>query len=132
MNTDPSLSRIAAIAGTALGIALATALPAHALTLDGDRPACTARSTPAAIRGEAFADRPDLAKILGISGTADVRVDLDPSGNVAATSLARSSGFEILDREALAEARDYRYVAETQNCSSVGGSYVVEVDFAKE
>ncbi len=132
MNTHASLGRIAAIAGTTLGIAFAATLPARAFTQDARRPACTTPAAPAAIRGHMYADRPELAKALDLSGTTNVRIDLDANGDVANAAIVNSSGHEILDREALSETRAYRYVAETQECASVGGSYLVQVDFSAQ
>lgn len=44
---------------------------------------------------------PPLARERGWSGTAEVRIDVSPEGRARQVQLARSSGHEVLDREAL-------------------------------
>jgi protein TonB len=44
---------------------------------------------------------PPLARERGWSGTAEVRIDVSPEGKAGQVLIARSSGHEVLDREAL-------------------------------
>jgi protein TonB len=75
------------------------------------------------------ADLPPLARIMNITGSTYVQIDLAPSGALAGASVLRSSGYGLLDRAALQATRGSRFQAAEHNCSAVGGSYVFAVDF---
>lgn len=72
---------------------------------------------------------PEIARQQGAVGVTQVKVDLDPKGNVVGASVYKSSGSPILDREAMKAARASRYRAEVENCVAVGGSYLFRAEF---
>jgi TonB family protein len=63
------------------------------------------------------------------SGSARVDVDLDRRGALRAARIAVSTGNPWLDRAALEAARTASYIPETRNCSAIGGTYAVVVEF---
>ncbi len=75
-------------------------------------------------------ETPVLAKILNLTGTTRVRVDISGSGRLSGTSVAKSSGYDILDKAAVAAVAALKFNPETQACAPVAGSYAVDVEFA--
>lgn len=84
---------------------------------------------PAAINGSAFFEMPSIAAEQGVSGIAEVKIDLTSAGSLAESRLFASSGNHWLDEAALLSARMTRYTSETVNCEHVAGSYLYEVEF---
>jgi TonB family protein len=115
-------------AATVKLIALTPAAPT-AVAAASSAPPCAVPNVPAAISGTAFILIPSIAEGQGAIGTSDVQLSLLPSGKVAGTSLAHSSGNPHLDRAALQSARMTQFTAEVQGCSKVAGTYLYEVDF---
>ncbi len=74
-------------------------------------------------------DIPAAARGAAVSGTARVRVTVDPNGTIAAASLAQSSGDSGLDLAALAMARSASYAPATHACKPVAAEYVYAVKF---
>lgn len=87
----------AAAADTARGVAPAVAGEGEGADADG------LRAYRIGLAREARAHRryPPLARERGWTGTAEVRVDVSPGGQPWQVLLARSSGHDILDREAV-------------------------------
>lgn len=54
-------------------------------------------------------DYPALARRRGYAGTVRVQVEVDVRGRVSAVSLAQSSGYPVLDAEALRAVRDWSF-----------------------
>lgn len=73
-------------------------------------PSCPTPYSDAAIAGTSFFEMP-------------------PTGALAHFMLEQSSGNFVLDDSALRTARMTKYVAETQNCVAIPGSYLLKVDF---
>jgi TonB family protein len=90
---------------------------------------CTAPHTSAAVLGTPWDETPTIVQGQGLSGASVVQIDLQPSGSLAHVALAHSSGNRWMDDAAIRTARQTRYTPETQNCSAVAGSYLLEVDF---
>ncbi len=90
------------------------------------RPGCTAS---AGINGTPYFEMPTIAQEMGLSGIAQVKIDLSSSGNLAASQLFSSSGSRWLDAAALQSARMTRFTPETSNCVHVAGSYLYQVEF---
>lgn len=74
-------------------------------------------------------DYPTIARIQGATGTAIVQVDLSASGDLSTASILKSSGNRFLDDAALRAVRDSRFAPEVTDCATVGGSYLVEVNW---
>jgi TonB family protein len=100
--------------------------PAHNSTIGA---VCAAPYTDAAIAAAAQPELPHIAKEQGISGDVVLEIRLSSSGRLAAAKVAHSSGNPWLDREALASAAQSKYVPATEDCSAVGGTYLLTVDF---
>ena len=92
-------------------------------------PSCRAPRTPAALAGNPFFEMPEIAEQMGTTGSTIVQIDLLPNGALEHYALAQSSGSSVLDDSALRTARMSQYQAETQNCVSISGSYLLVVDF---
>jgi TonB family protein len=84
---------------------------------------------PAAINGTPFFEMPSIAAEQGVSGLAEVKIDLTSAGSLAASKIFASSGNRWLDEAALLSARLTSYTSETVNCEHVAGSYLYEVEF---
>jgi protein TonB len=94
------------------------------------KPACANPNADAAIRGTAVEpDYPDIAKEQGATGTTQVKVTLDESGNVVSATVYKSAGNLSLDQAAVKAARATSYVPEIVNCVKTAGSYIFRADF---
>jgi periplasmic protein TonB len=69
------------------------------------------------------------ARVSGTSGTALVKVQLDPSGTVTDTSVSQTSGNSSLDLVAVAMAHDARYAPALHDCKPIAGIYTFSVKF---
>ena len=74
-------------------------------------------------------DIPPEARASKVTGTAVIKVSLDPSGKVTATTVAQSSGNDGLDRVAQQMANDSVYEPKVENCKDVAGVYMFAVRF---
>ena len=92
-------------------------------------PPCATPNVPAAVAGNPFIEIPAIADGMGASGTSTVQLSLLPSGKVAGASMVQSSGNKYLDDSALQSARFSTFVAETQGCVKVAGTYLYSVEF---
>jgi TonB family protein len=81
----------------------------------------------ARIDGTAYWEKPAIAQETGASGTAEVKIDLSPSGNLTGEALFASSGNAALDRAALMSPRLTRFSSAIVNCRHIGGTYLYEV-----
>ncbi len=63
------------------------------------------------------------------SGSARIDVDLDRHGALRSARVSVSTGNPWLDRAALQAAQSARYSPQTRNCSTLGGTYAVAVEF---
>jgi len=73
---------------------------------------------------------PDDARDLKLGPvTVIVRVDLDASGAVTQTAIARSSGNVSIDMAAIAEARASGYAPAIRGCKPVRGSFLFRAEF---
>jgi TonB family protein len=97
----------------------------------GAAASCATPYAAAAVRGTPWAEGlPDIVEGQGASGgTAFVEIKLQPSGALSNYALLQSSGNRWTDDAALRTARMTKYSAETENCTAVGGDYLLEVDF---
>jgi TonB family protein len=92
-------------------------------------PACSHPYAPAQATATFF-QYPAISMLQGREGVADVGIELSPSGSLVKAWPVESSGDPNLDRAAMETARASRYSPERANCAAVGGSYLMEVDFA--
>lgn len=106
-----------------------TAQPASVNPTAPPTPACTAPDVPARTIEAVTPEAPQSALQEGVTGVADVRVDLAANGDVLAVSIYRSSGSLALDQAALRAARSSRYAAALQECRPAAGSYIFKAEF---
>lgn len=92
-------------------------------------PSCRTPHTDAALAGATFFEMPEIAAQMGSAGSSVIQIDLLPNGGLGHYELRQSSGSSVLDDSALRTARMSQYRAETQNCVSISGSYLLFVDF---
>ncbi len=92
---------------------------------------CDARNVPAAATYTAIAEMPPLAKTMALTGQTLVQVNIDPTGAILDTIVAKSSGTPLLDRAALAAAQASSFHPEIRDCTPVAGSYLFVVDFSE-
>jgi len=141
LNISPWKLRIrlasAAAALTAVVVTATTAY-AHKSTLSDVYPLyALGSSTPSCVGSERAArmiqarapEYPAIALEQGVSGQALIEIVLDSDGNLMGASVARTSGNHLLDQAALHAVKASRYAAGINDCSSVGGTFRVEVDF---
>jgi len=107
---------------------IATSEPSVVPT-DTPKPQCSVPDAPASVIDAITPTAPEDAD--DQAGTAQVRVDLAPSGAVTHATIYRSAGNVLLDQAALRAARSSTYRAETRDCALVGGSYLFTVDFTQ-
>ncbi len=74
-------------------------------------------------------DIPTEARAEDTSGVAEVKVALDPWGQVLKAAVSQSTGNSSLDLVAVGMARDARYSAALHDCKPVAGSYTFSVKF---
>lgn len=94
------------------------------------RTTCDIDDGPARIVRSAIPEIPQIAKQLQFNGTSVIRLDLSDTGDLVAASVARSSGYDILDRAAIQTARSMVYAPETRSCVAMPGSYALKVEFS--
>ncbi len=104
-------------------------LLALTLAATNGSPSCAVPNADAATIIAAMPIKSDIAEDNHYTGKALVQIDLDESGNVKGTSIAKSSGYITLDRAALAAAQESAFRPEYQDCQPRPGTYLFEVDF---
>jgi len=111
----------------------ATPAPTAAPTSAGTpAPACANPNQPAAATQKVTPDMPEIARQMGASGTAQIKVTLDANGNVLSVSVFKSTNNRALDQAALQAAQQSKYSAEVRNCQPVGGAYLYTVTFESQ
>ena len=96
------------------------------------KPACANPNMPATATQKVTPDMPDIARQMGASGTAQIKVTLDANGNVMDTAVYASTHNKALDNAALQAARASKYAPEIDNCVKTGGSYLYTVTFENQ
>ncbi len=92
---------------------------------------CSVPDASVRIKGPAAEpDYPDIARQQGATGTAIVRVYVDPTGALIAGNIYKSSGNAALDQAAMNAARRTAYLPAYKNCRAVAGDYSFEADFS--
>lgn len=107
-------------AGTAQVTQSATGA-AQPLIVWEDRPRFRVPPRPAAY--------PPRAVELGQQGEALVRVRLDPDGSAAEILVWRGSGFDLLDRAALAAVRDWKFLPAVRDGRAVAAWVEIPIRF---
>jgi len=106
----------------------ATATPVPTPT----KPACAVPNAPAVATTKVTPDMPEIARQMGASGTAQVKVSLDANGNVTSATIATSTHNSALDRAAVQAAQQSKYSPEVDNCVKTAGSYLYVVTFENQ
>ncbi len=73
---------------------------------------------------------PNVARKRGYEGRTLLRVEVLESGKVGRIKIATSSGFDVLDRAALASVRDWTFVPGTQNGKNMKQWVMVPIKFS--
>ena len=84
---------------------------------------------PAGGSGKPRPQYPELARKRGQEGTVSVRCQVDANGHVTNVSLARSSGFRLLDEAALKAVGKWKFKPGRKDGACVAGTVVVPVQF---
>lgn len=115
------------------GRGVATTPPATPVPAPIPTPANAACAQPnAAAAVVATPPPPEIApeaRVAGTSGTALVKVQLDPTGAITSTSVTQTTGNSSLDLVAVAMARDARYSPPLHDCKPIAGIYTFSVKF---
>jgi protein TonB len=114
---------LAAVLSTVVGSSQVAVAPTHPASCAVDQSARIVEAVPP--------EYPPLAVINGLSGKALIRVDISETGHVVGSWVRTSSGSGILDQAALRAVNATVYAPETKACTSIAGSYGVEVEFAQ-
>lgn len=96
------------------------------------KPACAVPNAPATTTQKVTPDMPEIARQMGASGTAQIKVSLDANGNVTAATVYTSTHNSALDKAALQAAQQSRYSPEIDNCVKTAGSYLYVVTFESQ
>lgn len=130
MNNLDGTSGICKLLAVSL-LAIAANVPAQGVSAAEPalKATCSAPDHIANIKAAYAPAFPYIAEQEGITGSTLVHVDLAPSGAVQNATVAKSSGFASLDREALSSVRASKYEPETVSCRPVAGEYLVDVSF---
>ena len=96
------------------------------------KPACANPNVPATATQKVTPDMPDIARQMGASGTAQIKVTLDANGNVTDTTVYASTHNKALDNAAMQAAKQSKYAPEVDNCVKTGGSYLYTVTFESQ
>jgi TonB family protein len=91
---------------------------------------CPIAASRATTMRPAMPDYPSVARAAGVTGTVQVFVRLDASGNVVETGIYKSSGNATLDAAARRAAQDSSYSPEIYRCEPIPGTYLFRADFA--
>ena len=75
---------------------------------------------------------PRRARRKGIQGMVRLAVWVDPTGAVEKLALARSSGYDILDRSALDAVKNWRFDPATRNGQAIASQVEIPVEFKLE
>ena len=67
---------------------------------------------------------------MGLSGTAVIKIEVDPSGRIIAVSLVRSSGNPLIDKTALDHAREAHFPAFNSNMPGSALTFDVPVEIS--
>ena len=94
--------------------------------------ACANPNMPATATQKVTPDMPEIARQMGASGTAQVKVTLDADGHVTGTAIYASTHNKALDNAALQAAQQSKYAPEIDNCVKTGGSYLYTVTFESQ
>jgi TonB family protein len=113
-------------------VASSTTLPrSHASAADRNPASACPPARPAAMTDHPDVAYPAIPQLMGLTGKTIVEVDLSSAGDVEAAAIAKYSGNEAMDREALRVAHTSHFQAATVNCQPAAGVYYVEVDFGE-
>lgn len=101
-----------------------------AVTHDTAAVTCAVPDSAVRIRPPAVEpDYPDIARQQGATGTALIRVFVDPNGAVLSGNVYKSTGNAALDEAAMQAARRTTYVPAYKDCRATAGTFVFEADF---
>lgn len=93
------------------------------------KPVCSSPYADAATITKFTPETPQLALDQGLSGVAQVKVDLSADGRVLDAGIFESTGSSILDHAAVDAAKRTTYTPKIVECSRVPGSYLFRVEF---
>jgi protein TonB len=96
------------------------------------KPACAVPNSPASATEKATPETPETARQMGVSGTAQIKVNLDTNGDVVSASILTSTHNGALDKAALQAALQSKYSPEIDNCVKTSGSYLYIVTFESQ
>jgi protein TonB len=96
------------------------------------KPACPNPNQDAVSTNEVQPDYPDAAREAGATGTTQVQVELDATGNVVSATVYKSAGNLSLDQAAIAAAKASKYQPEIVNCVKTAGKYLFRAVFDQE
>jgi protein TonB len=113
---------------TGAPVAAATAAPTPAPT----KPQCANPNVDALAVDKVTPEMPEIARQMGATGTAQIKVSLDENGKVMDVAVYRSTNNKALDKAALDAARQSRYRAELRNCLPTAGNYLYTVTFENQ
>jgi protein TonB len=125
--TNTTKTAVSAAALLALvGGALAVPKPASALS--GPKPTCLPNAD-AAFSEPIFADMPQIARDMHLSGETKLALAIDDGGYVTSVSVRKSSGFAVLDDAAIKAVRSARFTPAMHSCETVASEGGVTVEF---
>ncbi len=116
----------AAIAAVAFASQTISAKAITHVAIAGVSRGCNA---PAGVDGTPYWRMPTIAENEGVSGIAQVKIDLTSAGELTNATIFSSSGNPVLDQAALESAHMTRFTSEVANCKHVAGSYLYQVEF---
>lgn len=104
--------------------------PATAAPKVAAAPCSSPEAAAAVVATPAPPNIPPDARADATSGVAEVKVQLDDTGQVLSASVAQSTGNSSLDQVAVAMAREARYDPPLHDCKPIAGDATFSVKFA--
>jgi TonB family protein len=95
------------------------------------KPPCANPNVPPKTLSAYAPDTPDIARQQGITGTVEVKVDLNEKSQILGVSIYKTAN-PLLNKAAMDAAKQSKFQTEIQNCSPIASSYRYIVDFQAE
>jgi len=93
------------------------------------KPGCSAPYVEASTINKYAPEMPAMARDQGLSGSAQVEVNLSAAGQVLGAKIFVSAGSSLLDAAAIDAAKRTSYSPKIVDCNRVPGAYLFRVDF---
>ncbi|GAC1417530.1 MAG: hypothetical protein NVSMB64_27380 [Candidatus Velthaea sp.] len=109
-----------------------TATPVPATPVPTKPPSCANPNVAPTTTNPVAPDTPQLAQQQGITGVVNVLVTLDANSHLVGEPTVQSSPSSILNRAAIAAAKQSTFRTEVKDCKPVPATYIYAVEFTNQ